>query len=95
MRHGGGIQRMLPTSFFLLPGLKFSQVKCLAAPSAIIPAVRYPEMIETLDPLEFLALSRFIDDYKARFTKADLKFLNSHLGRRAERLLSGLARSPS
>lgn len=42
---------------------------------------------KTLNPLEFLALSRFINDYKARFTKADLKFLNSHLGHRAERLL--------
>lgn len=42
---------------------------------------------KTLNPMEFLVLSRFIDDHKARFTKADLKFINSHLGRRAERLL--------
>ena len=48
---------------------------------------KFAREAKTLDPLEFLALSRFINDYKARFTKADLKFLNSHLGRRAERLL--------
>ena len=48
---------------------------------------KFAREAKTLDPLEFLALSRFINDYKARFTKADLKFLNSNLGRRAERLL--------
>ena len=48
---------------------------------------KFAREAKTLDPLEFLALSRFINDYKARFTKADLKLLNSHLGRRADRLL--------
>ena len=48
---------------------------------------KFAREAKTLDPLEFLTISRFINDYGARFTKADLKFFNSHLGRRAERLL--------
>ena len=48
---------------------------------------KFAREAKTLNPLEFLALSRFINDYKDGFTKADMKFFNSQLGRRAERLL--------
>lgn len=43
--------------------------------------------MKTANPIEFLVAAAFVKDNEAVFDKADLKFMHSHMGRRAERLL--------
>lgn len=43
--------------------------------------------MKTANPIEFLVVVAFVKENEAIFNKADLKFMHSHMGRRAERLL--------
>ncbi|MFR5844227.1 MAG: hypothetical protein ACLUEU_00080 [Oscillospiraceae bacterium] len=52
---------------------------------------RFATEIKTASPEELLTVVSFLEDFKERFTPGDLRFMNSHLGRRAERLLRNVA----
>lgn len=43
--------------------------------------------MKTANPVELLAVIAFVEDHKDRMDQADLKFIHSHMGRRAEKLL--------
>lgn len=48
---------------------------------------KFKEGARTLKPVELLAVVEFVDATAERFTKEDLRFMHSCLGKRAERLL--------
>lgn len=52
---------------------------------------RFATEIKTASPEELLTVISFLEDFKKRFTSEDLRFMNSQLGRRAERLLRNVA----
>ena len=54
---------------------------------------RFASEILTAKPHELLQVIAFIEDYKNKFTDKDLKFMHSHIGRRAERLLRNVTKN--
>ena len=44
-------------------------------------------------PDELLQVIAFIEAYKQKFTEKDLKFMHSHIGRRAEKLLRNVVKN--
>lgn len=51
--------------------------------------------MKTASPMELLEVAAFIDDFKEKMDPADLKFIHSHMGRRAERLLRNVVENYS
>lgn len=52
----------------------------------------FKEQASKMNPLEFLQLYEELEVVKNRFTKADWKFMMSHMGRRAERFLRNVVK---
>lgn len=52
---------------------------------------RFSSEIKTASPVDFLIVADFLQEHKERFTAADWKFMSSHMGRRAVRLLKNAA----
>lgn len=48
---------------------------------------RFSAEIKAATPEELLMVISFLEDFKKMFSPEDLRFMNSHIGRRAERLL--------
>lgn len=51
--------------------------------------------IKTANPVELLTVIAFVEDHKDRMAPADLKFIHSRIGRRAERLLRNVVENLS
>lgn len=47
----------------------------------------FAEGMKTATPRELLTAIAFVKEHEDRIDEADLKFMHSHMGRRAERLL--------
>lgn len=56
---------------------------------------RFSKEIKTATPDELLIVKSFVEEYKDRFYPEDLKFLHSHLGQRATKLLRNVAKNLS
>lgn len=52
---------------------------------------RFSNEIKTASPVELLTVVRFLEEYGAAFSGSDLRFMKSHTGKRAERLLKNVA----
>lgn len=48
---------------------------------------RFKSVCKTLNPLELLTVSDFVEDNIESFSKSDLRFMRSHIGQRCERLM--------
>lgn len=51
--------------------------------------------MKTASAMELLEVAAFIDAFKEKMNPADLKFMHSHMGRRAERLLRNVVENYS
>lgn len=49
--------------------------------------IRFSTEIKTASPVELLTVVSFLEEFKQKFSPEDLRFMYSHMGRRAERLL--------
>lgn len=49
----------------------------------------------TAGPRELLTVDAFVNDHADRFSRADLRFMRSNIGRRCERLLRNVAANGS
>ena len=54
---------------------------------------KFAEEAKKLTAMDFVQLTKELDAVKDRFTTDDWKFICSHLGRRAERLLRNVAKN--
>lgn len=54
---------------------------------------KFASEMRTAKPHELLEVNAFIEEHKAKFTEKDLKFMYSHIGRRAERLLRNVVKN--
>jgi hypothetical protein len=52
---------------------------------------RFSREIKTASPVELLTVIRFLEAHGATVAAEDLRFMNSHIGRQAERLLRNVA----
>lgn len=56
---------------------------------------KFASGIRTANPAELLAVIAFVEGHKDRMDPADLKFIHSRMGRRAERLLRNVVENLS
>ena len=54
---------------------------------------KFKEAVRTANPVEILTVIRFVETYAHRFTKDDLRFMNSCIGRRCNKLIYNLPRN--
>ena len=54
---------------------------------------KFSSEIQKAKPDELLLVIDFIQDHNEKFTDKDLKFMHSHIGRRAERLLRNVVKN--
>lgn len=55
----------------------------------------FKQGMKTANPVEFLIIADFLNEAKEIFTEADLKFMHSCAGKRAERLLRNVVENLS
>ncbi len=54
---------------------------------------RFKDVCKTLNPLDLLTVSDFVEDNAESFTKSDLRFMRSHIGRRIEQLMKNVVKN--
>ena len=54
--------------------------------------LKFASEISNAKPHELLTVISFVQEHKEKFTEKDLKFIHSHIGRRAERLLRNVVK---
>lgn len=66
-----------------------------ASPVTLTPEdkAQFKQTCKAADPVEILTVAAFVDEYAARFTEKDLRFMRSQIGQRCERLLRNVVKN--